>query len=57
MRNDLLHDVREANEAMPLYDECEYAIYGRAINVQQAYSKSVAVDLLRRIADELEARR
>ena len=56
MKNDLLHDVREANEAMPLYDECEYAIYGRAINVQQAYSKSVAVALLRRLADELEAR-
>lgn len=56
MRNDLLHDVREANAAMPLYDECEYAIYGRAINVQQAYSKSAAVEMLRRLANELEAR-
>ena len=57
MKNDLLHEVREANESLPLYDECEYAIYGRAINVQQVYSKTVAVEMLRRIADELEARR
>ena len=57
MKNDPLHEVHEANQAMPLYDEAEYAIYSRAVNVQQVYSKSVAVDLLRRIADELEARR
>ena len=56
MKNDLIHDVREANAAMPLYDECEYAIWSRAINVQQDYSKTTAVELLRRLADELEAR-
>lgn len=54
MNNSLIQEAREANEAMPLYDECEYAIWSRAINVQQHYGRTEAMELLRRLADELE---